>query len=366
LDEAAIAKVFQAKRRPLTDPLIIHVNHASEAMSLWDVNTNNDNLERALRALTSKFWPGPLTLVAKANRTVVPDVVMAHTGYVACRSPSHALARQLLTCARVPIAAPSANRFGHVSPTRPTHVMDDLSSEDVWIIDPNLDTTSTNNNNSNNNACCDVGVESTVAKVTWEDNVGKVIVLRHGAVSEQDIRQCLEEAAMKFEVTSMVRSTLDHVPNVAPGQTIRHYSPDVLSYMISSSRTHMMDANNNNNDSSNNNASSWSEQEMEWLQQAVVIDFGGRLKTAEPHALAYRDLSSLGNSDEAAARVFDTLRWAENVVGAHRVYFPELETAPSSSKQQQHDNTTNDDALILAVKDRLTRAASGIIIDTLQ
>jgi hypothetical protein len=67
--------------------------------------------------------------------------------------------------------------------------------------------------------------------------------------------------------------------------------------------------------------------------------------------------------DKAAARVFDTLQWAEGVAGAHRVYFPELEIEASST--QQHDNT-NDDALILAVKDRLTRAASGIIIDTLQ
>eukprot|EP00978_Attheya_sp_CCMP212_P011277 scaffold27712_cov55-Attheya_sp.AAC.1 len=74
---------------------------------------------------------------------------------------------------------------------------------------------------------------------------------------------------MEFEVTSMVRSTLDHVPNVAPGQTIRHYSPDVLSYMISSSRTRIMDANFNANNGNDNNASSWSEQEMEWLQQAV-------------------------------------------------------------------------------------------------
>jgi hypothetical protein len=122
-----------------------------------------------------KFWPGSLTVVAKANRTVVPDIDMAHTGYVACRSPSHALARQLLTCARVPIAAPSANRFGHVSPTCPTHVMDDLSSEDIWIIDPNLNKTLTNHNGENNeesmtNARCDVGVESTVAKDVSNNN----------------------------------------------------------------------------------------------------------------------------------------------------------------------------------------------------
>ena len=93
--------------------------------------------KQALSILTSSFFPGPLTIVARANPTI-PQILMANTGYVACRSPSHPIARSLIKYARVPIAAPSANKFGHVSPTLASHVYDDLKFENVWIVDPML------------------------------------------------------------------------------------------------------------------------------------------------------------------------------------------------------------------------------------
>ena len=125
LDPSAVQKVFDAKERPLSDPLIVHVTDSKNALELWAASSSmgcNDQQQQhdqqqiekqALSVLTSQFFPGPLTIVAKAHPTI-PQILMANTGYVACRSPSHPIARNLISCAKVPIAAPSANKFGHV------------------------------------------------------------------------------------------------------------------------------------------------------------------------------------------------------------------------------------------------------------
>lgn len=325
LDETAIHKVFAAKERPLTDPLIVHVCDFTDAAPLWE----NSKSDAALQCLTETFWPGPLTLVAKAAPHV-PPLLMAHTGYVACRSPQHAIAQQLLVESKVPIAAPSANKFGHVSPTRAQHVYDDLKYEDVWIVQ----------SSGEEEIICNVGVESTVAKlITTENGGGVITVLRQGAISTQQLAACLKKAGVSgYTVERQTkRATADHVANVAPGQTIRHYSPDIPSYLVTNT---CADA-------------ELSESDRQLLQTAIVIDFGGRLASWKSHALAYRDLSAAGKSQEAAQAVFETLRWAEQVKGGAQVYFPHLDE-------------NSEDALVLAVKDRLTRAASGVTIDTLE
>ncbi|EJK47551.1 hypothetical protein THAOC_33720, partial [Thalassiosira oceanica] len=152
LDPVAVQKVFNAKERPLSDPLIVHVTDELDALNLWCASSDHINSSvnqpagresrnsiesQALRVLVKTFFPGPLTIVARARQDV-PQIIMANTGYVACRSPSHPVARALIATAGVPIAAPSANKFGHVSPTLASHVLDDLGLEDVWVVDPSL------------------------------------------------------------------------------------------------------------------------------------------------------------------------------------------------------------------------------------
>lgn len=361
LDESAIHRVFAAKERPLTDPLIVHVVEVQDALKLWHASSSDENddneqsvVEReVLKALTAKLWPGPLTIVSRAS-VKVPAVLMANTGYVACRSPIHPVARSLIKESGIPIAAPSANKFGHVSPTRARHVMEDLGGEDVWIVDPDLQEeeegegikTSQPQGNDEERVICNVGVESTVAKISMDTSTsGKIIILRHGAVSSKDILSCLQDCNLTphFQVIAKSQATDETVNHVAPGQTVRHYSPNVQSYMISPKR-HLPNV-------------EWSQDEKECLKTAVVIDFGGKLKSCQKHALAYRDLSETGDSQSAAANVFDTLRWSETVVGAKRVYFPEIPILTAGNNEE--------DALVLAVKDRLTRAASGVVIDCL-
>jgi L-threonylcarbamoyladenylate synthase len=353
IDPVAVQRVFDAKERPLSDPLIVHVNEAPDALKLWKASssttthdtTSNDMEEKALRALTETFWPGPLTIVAKAD-DMVPSIIMANTGFVACRSPSHPVARALIEASGIPLAAPSANKFGHVSPTRASHVMDDLYMEDVWIVDPYLEKERIDDfSATQDNVVCDVGVESTVAKIEMKsDAKGQITILRHGAISAEELMKCIRDANLEavFDVVEKMQATGDDVNHVAPGQTIRHYSPNVLSYMIASSRYQNIE-------------NEWSAREKEIVKTAVVIDFGGRLASLKDSALAYRDLSVDGNPSVAAAHVFDTLRWSELVQGAQRVYFPEINVGGKNEAE----------ALALAVKDRLTRAASGVVIDSL-
>lgn len=325
----AALRVFAAKRRPLADPLIVHVSRPEDALRLW--SADDDATRRVLEALTEVFFPGPLTLVARADPSRVPDVITAGTGRVACRSPSHPLARRLIEATGRPIAAPSANRFGHVSPTRASHVTDDLGDEDVWVLEEEEENEDERSRR--------VGVESTVAAVDGEERV--VSVLRQGAVSARDLRDRLVAAGLDdvFRVDVRVRTTAEHVANVAPGQTVRHYSPDVPSYLLSAKAVASFDS---------------SSSEKSSLAAAVVLDLGGRLRALSTRCAAYRDLSETGNSAEAAALVFECLRWAEAVPNAERVYLPEIEV----------DNES--DALTLAIKDRLTRAASGMVLDALR
>lgn len=329
LDPSAINKVFSAKERPLTDPLIVHVTSTQQAQALWAAQPDYAEAN-ALQVLCDAFWPGPLTLVAKAAEHV-PSLLMANTGYVACRCPSHSLARSLLEKAQVPIAAPSANKFGHVSPTRAQHVFDDLKEEDVWIVD--------DASNNNNDVVCNVGVESTVAKLEFDNNEssGTITVLRQGAVSARDLRETLQQHGMDLVftvVSSTKKQQQKNVAAVSPGQCYRHYSPDIPSFILSSQ------AWENGTRSSD-------------LSSTVVIDFHQKLIATKGDALAYRDLAASGDSSEAAQAVFETLRWAEQVEGATRIVFPELHV------------TDKTDALTLALKDRLTRAASGVVVDCL-
>lgn len=183
LDAAAVERIFEAKGRPYSSPLIVHVSSIEMARGLareWP--------EKA-EILASRFWPGPLTIVAPKNADV-PDVVTAGLPSVGLRMPAHPVARALLEAAKIPIAAPSANRFTELSPTRAEHVRPDLAD---MVLD---------------GGPCTVGIESTVISLTG--SVPKI--LRPGMISQTQI----EEAIGPVEVTGGPES---------PGQHPRHYSP---------------------------------------------------------------------------------------------------------------------------------------------
>ena len=165
---AAVAKIFEAKGRPADHPVIVHVASIA-ALAVWGVK-----VPAAARGLAEKFWPGPLTLIVK-KASFVPDAVTGGQDTVGLRCPSHPLARELLEAfAKVgsgAIAAPSANRFGHVSPTTAEHVRDEFGP-DLFILDGGE---------------CEVGLESTIVDLSR----GEPVLLRPGAITREDIHSVL-------------------------------------------------------------------------------------------------------------------------------------------------------------------------------
>lgn len=190
LDVRAVARIFEAKQRPAFDPLIVHVASADAAWKLV-----RGEVPAVARRLADTFWPGPLTITLP-RADMVPELVTSGLPDVALRVPAHPVARALLNATGFPLAAPSANRFGRVSPTRAEHVLEQLDG----AIDAVLD-----------GGPCTVGVESTVVRLD-----GQVIeILRHGGVP----REALE--ALGVPVRDGVR-VLERP--LAPGQLARHYA----------------------------------------------------------------------------------------------------------------------------------------------
>jgi L-threonylcarbamoyladenylate synthase len=191
LDARAVAKVFAAKERPRFNPLIVHVQGLAEAGEYGLVN-------EAARKLASVFWPGPLTLVMKRRSTSgIADLVSAGLDTLALRAPAHPVAQALLAKAQLPLAGPSANRSGRISPTAAAHVEAELGDRAAMILD---------------GGPCPVGIESTVVTVAGEEPA----LLRPGAVPREAIERVL--GAPLAAATAAERAA-------SPGQLPAHYAP---------------------------------------------------------------------------------------------------------------------------------------------
>jgi L-threonylcarbamoyladenylate synthase len=197
LDERAVARIFAVKHRPHFDPLIVHV-FDEEAVPQYATD-----VDRRAVALMGRFWPGPLTLVLR-KQPIIPDLVTAGFDTVALRVPSHPVARALLKEVHLPIAAPSANPFGYVSPTTAEHVQDMLGDAIGLILD---------------GGPCAVGVESTVCALAEE----QAVILRPGGVSVEEVEAVIGPVTVGQSPQPDRRS---------PGTLPSHYAPRVPLFLI--------------------------------------------------------------------------------------------------------------------------------------
>jgi L-threonylcarbamoyladenylate synthase len=191
LESIAVAKIFEAKERPRFDPLIVHLPNREWLERLVDVLTADRQL---IRRLTDKFWPGPFSMVLP-KRDIVPDIVTAGLDTVAVRLSAHPVFAEIAGELNEPLAAPSANRFGRVSPTTAQHVFDELDGRIPLIVD---------------GGPTEHGIESTIVAI--QD--GKIAILRHGPITPEE----LSEFAEVVSVTGTGRIS-------APGQLPSHYAP---------------------------------------------------------------------------------------------------------------------------------------------
>ncbi len=195
LDPDAVVKIFEMKERPAFDPLIIHIADIDDLKPL--INSNDERIYK----LAKKFWPGPLTMVLPKSN-LVPDIVTSGLPTVGIRMPSNNIALELIWAAQRPIAAPSANKFGRVSPTTAQHVKKQLPNVD-YILDGGPTT---------------VGIESTIIQLTKNG----FNILRNGVIVREDIEQVLPYFPGDNKDADVI----------APGMVKSHYSPSKPLYII--------------------------------------------------------------------------------------------------------------------------------------
>lgn len=199
--DAAIKKIFTTKQRPFFDPLIVHVDSVAQAKTLcrqWP---------KVADFLTKKFWPGPLTLVLSKN-DLVSDLITSGLENVGLRLPKHPLAQKLIQAVGVPIAAPSANRFGRTSPTLAEHVESEFNSTVPVLKDSNQGT--------------EFGIESTVLLIQDRDGRAELSILRKGSILKSAIDA--ELLAQQFK-DYIWKEQVDK--KFSPGQMKHHYMPNI-------------------------------------------------------------------------------------------------------------------------------------------
>lgn len=194
-DPKALAKIFEAKKRPHFDPLIVHISAFDEIQEVVS------EIPEKARALAKAFWPGPMTLVLPKTERI-PDLATSGLPTVAVRFPNHPVAQKIIRLSGVPLAAPSANLFQHVSPTTAKHVAEQLGNVIDGIVD---------------GGSCQVGVESTIIAFPH----GEPVILRPGGITPEMVKE------IAGSVTIHASKSNPKGPMPAPGMIDRHYRPQV-------------------------------------------------------------------------------------------------------------------------------------------
>ena len=200
LDATAVARIFAAKQRPAWDPIIVHI--AGSALHNAMLEPLLTDLPPIAQKLMHAFWPGPLTLLLPRSKAV-PDIVTAGRPLVGVRMPAHSVAFEVIRRAGVPVAAPSANVFGRISPTTAAHVLEDLDGKIEAVVDAGPSRH---------------GVESTVL----DPNQSPMVIYRPGAITAQQIRNIAGSVEL-FKEPASQKSAPESLPS--PGVGLRHYAP---------------------------------------------------------------------------------------------------------------------------------------------
>lgn len=262
MDALAVARIFALKERPNFDPLIVHISSLDQMERLFQVP-----IDPQVYTLAKAFWPGPLTIVY-TKQSQVPDLITSGLDTVAVRMPSHPIALELIQKAGVPVAAPSANKFGCLSPTRAAHVIKQNMHPD-YILD---------------GGSTDLGIESTVVSVSEEG----VRILRFGAITE-------EHLSKHVKVVSDHKADGDHLPH-APGMLKSHYAPRKPLYILDT--IDQLD-----------------------LPQGSGLIVSSASKVAQPSSIITRSLSQDGNLNEMAVNLFAVLHQMEDDPEVKQIYF---------------------------------------------
>jgi L-threonylcarbamoyladenylate synthase len=298
----ALAKIFEVKKRPSFDPLIIHIAAPEKLEDVADFSLLTKETRLKLFTLTENLWPGPLSIVLPKNKKI-PDIATAGLPTAAFRLPEHEDARKLISLSSGAIAAPSANPFGGLSPTRAKHVRDYLGNKIDMILDGGQ---------------ARIGLESTVLDITGEE----IKILRPGGTPKEAIEKLIGPVLNGF--FSEENESAEAKGFVSPGQLKSHYAPKTPLSVFTKEEI----------------------VSLPYEKDAAYLFFSGSARDTwlsaqkPPEDAVIRTLSESGNLQEAAARLFETLHEIDKA-GCSRIY---AEAAPARGLGE-------------AINDRLKRAS---------
>lgn len=316
LDFNAVLKIYETKQRPLTDPVIVHVADIESSYPLINLTPKELSI---FKFLGKTFWPGPLTLVVRHSDSIHPGLA-ANTGFVGIRIPDHKLALALIKESKVPIAAPSANMFNHISPTTAAHVFNDFFDKDVIILDDGNTT---------------LGIESTVVKITEDE----LIIYRLGSLPKVKIEQALQKNPLFNEIkVKVVKKIVKESENViCPGQFIKHYSPNVASFLLTKRK-----------ELCSQNLSSFD------LKKSAIVDIGNSNEGLKKVFLEVFSLSKNFSLKETMHRFYYVLREAENVPDCQNIFIVDL--------ANMEDSKFIESEYLDCIVDKMFRSCSGVYV----
>ena len=319
LDVQAVGRIYAIKDRPSFNPLILHVGAGSDPLDRLIAQgiVDGQALHEAARGIVRRLlaaWPAPLTVVLPRG-AAVPDLTTAGLDTVAVRCPDHPVAQALLAAVGVPLAAPSANRSGRISPTTANDVVDELGDRLAWVVD---------------GGPCRVGLESTVVHLAPD---GALTLLRHGALDE---RALVELAGAPMAVVAHG----DDRPR-SPGMTSRHYAPATPFYALPTCLGDAPAPVRERIDALTRTAS------VVGVLCWTAADAHAATRSLPHHEVHAMALTAEGDAHEAARRLFGTLR-ALDALHADVLFAEPCPPAPNAS------------GLAFALRDRLARATSPL------
>jgi L-threonylcarbamoyladenylate synthase len=316
-NSTALARIFEVKGRPCFDPLIVHIADIETLEKIADLSLLDATTRKTIISLTETFWPGPLTLILP-KRDIVPDLATSGLPTVAVRLPAHDVARKLIAHSTGAVAAPSANPFGYLSPTRAGHVADALGKKVEIVLDGGQ---------------TQFGLESTVLDISG----GSMCILRPGAITREAIESIAGPIAYGSVSSPILAETSTSIEvKASPGLMKSHYAPRIPLCVYDSKGLYI-------------GAAVQAALENDNIQGIAVLFFNGASRdkwlAGQPHfqqKALITVLSETGNLIEAAARLFETLHNLERL-DVKQIY---AQLAP-------------EEGLGTAINDRLRRAATN-------
>jgi len=345
-DDNAVAKIFAAKERPSFDPLIVHL--AAARSSITDLQSAGVMARElpghlwsgCFEALTAAFWPGPLTILAPRGPKI-PDLVTSGLPDVGLRVPAQKFTAALLDSLEFPLAAPSANRFGRISPTTAAAVSAELGDRIPLVID---------------GGPCAVGVESTVVRISES---GAVTILRPGGVSREEIARLVQIDSSDSGSTATNPETSQTTAQLAPGMLASHYAPRARLVLLGADSAHWHTelsraANLNNIRRVACLSCDATTERVFGTRETVERLLNSIPGMARVSVCEMASLSNAGSETEAARQLFATLRRLDDLVTELNA------SAPGRSAAQ-----ANSGGLIIAVRPRLQSGLWSAIADRL-